>query len=156
VARERSTAYPVSTTGRSCIMKNFGKNILFASVLAMTAGSMAVAQSGNNWSEQWYRAKYGRPSPTEVARVQAAEANTAYREKSAVQAVAPQNTWFEAWYRAKYGRPAPTEEARIQAEAENTAYRQETPVRVTKPRNTWFEAWYRAKYGRPAPTEEMR
>lgn len=37
----------------------------------MGASSLAVAQPGT-WAEPWYRAKFGRPSPTEVARLNAA------------------------------------------------------------------------------------
>jgi len=37
------------------------RSILFTAVLAMVASTSMVAQS-NNWSEQWYRAKFGRPS----------------------------------------------------------------------------------------------
>ncbi len=104
-------------------MKPFVRNIMFTGVLAMAASSMAVAQSSNNWSEQWYRAKYGRPSPTEEARVKAEQANTAYREEAPLQAAVAANSWFEGWYRAKYGRPSPTEEARLEAEHEHSLSR---------------------------------
>ena len=137
-------------------MKPFVRSMMFTGVLAMAAGSMAVAQTNSNSFEQWYRAKYGRSTPTEEARVAANEANTAYRAETPGQVAGPANTWYEGWYRAKFGRPSPTEEARIQAEQSNTAYREETPGQVTAPGNNWYEGWYRAKFGRPSPLEEKR
>jgi len=131
------------------------RSIFFTAVLAMVATTSMVAQS-NSWSEQWYRAKFGRPSPTEEARIQAAQENTAYREVTPAQTAVPSNAWFEGWYRAKFGRPSPTEEARIQTEQANTAYREVTPTQAVTPTNAWFEGWYRAKFGRPSPTEEAR
>jgi hypothetical protein len=141
---------------RSRIMKLFIRRMMFTGLLAMAASSMAVAQTSSNSFEQWYRAKYGRPSPTEESRVPAKEANTAYRAETPGQVAKPANTWYEGWYRAKFGHPSPAEEARIQTEQANTAYREETPVQFTTPANTWYEGWYRAKYGRPSPSEEMR
>lgn len=96
------------------------RSIIFTAVLAIITSTSMVAQS-NSWSEQWYRAKFGRPSPTEEARIQAAQQNTAYREVKPVQTVVPANTWFEGWYRAKYGRPSPTEEARLNAAKQTTS-----------------------------------
>jgi hypothetical protein len=113
-ARESLTWHPVCTTRRSRIMKPFVRNIMFTGVLAMAASSMAVAQTSSSWFEQWHRAKYGRPAPTEQARLAAYEENTAYRAETPNQVTEPVNTWFEGWYRAKYGRPSPQEEARIQ------------------------------------------
>lgn len=136
-------------------MKPFVKSIMFTGILAMAASSVAVAQTSSNSFEQWHRAKYGRPSPTEQARVAANEANTAYRAETPGQVAELTNTWYEGWYRATFGRPSPSEEARIQAEQSNTAYREEAPVQVGAPANTWFEGWYRAKYGRQSPSEEM-
>ncbi len=117
-------------------MKPFTRSILITGVFAMAANSLIVAQPTpqqntaylkatptqavapvNAWFEGWYRAKYGRPSPTEEARLQAQQANTAYREATPAQAAAHDNSRFEAWYRDKYGRPSPTEEARLKAQA---------------------------------------
>ena len=137
-------------------MKPFARNMMFTGVLAMAAGSIAVAQTSSGQFEQWYRAKYGRPSPAEVARVAAEQENTAYREEAPGQVVAPVSSWYEGWYRAKNGRPSPQEEARIQAEQANTAYREETPTKAAAPANNWYEGWYRAKFGRPSPLAEMR
>lgn len=131
------------------------RSILFTAVLAMVASTSMVAQS-NRWSEQWYRAKFGRPSPTEEARLNAEHANTAYRQETPGEAAVPADNRFENWYRAKYGRPSPTEEARLQAQQANTAYREATPTQASAPANMWFEGWYRAKFGRPSPTEEAR
>ena len=63
-------------------MKPIARNIVFTGVLAMAASSMAVAQTSSSWFEQRHRAKYGRPSPTEQARLTADEANTAYRAET--------------------------------------------------------------------------
>ena len=92
------------------------RSILFTAVLALVASTSMVAQSSSSWSEQWYRAKFGRPSPTEEARIQSAQENAAYREVTPVQTVIPANVWFEGWYRAKYGRPSPLEEARLKGQ----------------------------------------
>lgn len=123
---------------------------------AQAARSMAIAQTSNSSFEQWYRAKYGRPAPTEPGRLTAEEANTAYRAETPSQITEPANTWYQGWYRAKNGRPSPSEEARIQAGQSNTAYREEMPAHLPAPGNTWYEGWYRAKFGRPSPLEEMR
>ena len=96
------------------------RSIIFTAVLAMVASTSMVAQA-NSWSEQWYRAKFGRPSPTEEARIETEQASTAYREVTPTQAVVPANAWFEGWYRAKFGRPSPTEEARLNAAKQTTA-----------------------------------
>jgi hypothetical protein len=92
------------------------RSILLTAVLALVASTSMVAQSSSSRSEQSYRAKFGRPSPTEEARIQSAQENTAYREVTPVQTVIPANVWFEGWYRAKYGRPSPSEEARAKAQ----------------------------------------
>ena len=59
------------------------------------------------------RAKYGRPSPTEEARIQAEQGNTAYREETPSRVAVPANTWYEGWYRAKFGRPSLSAEMRL-------------------------------------------
>jgi hypothetical protein len=91
------------------------RSIIFTAVLAMVASTSMVAQS-NSWSEQWYRAKFGRPSPTEESRIEVEQASTAYREVTPTQAIVPANAWFEGWYRAKYGRPSPSEDTRAKAQ----------------------------------------
>ncbi len=72
-------------------MKPFARNILIAGVVAIVTPALMVAQTTkeqntashkapltqaatpatNTWFEGWYRAKYGRPSPTEEARLKA-------------------------------------------------------------------------------------
>ena len=52
-------------------MKQLTRSILFTGILAMASSSLMVAQTSASWSEQWYRAKYGRPSPLEEARLNA-------------------------------------------------------------------------------------
>ena len=53
-------------------MKSSIKAIILTAVFTMGASSLAVGQP-NTWAEQWYRAKFGRPSPTEEARLNAAK-----------------------------------------------------------------------------------
>lgn len=134
-------------------MKTFLRKTMFTVALALTASSMAIAQTSSTQFEQWYRAKYGRPTPATEARMADEQSNTAYREVSS-QAAAPANTWFEGWYRAKYGRPSPPEQARIDADLANTAYREVPSAKTQRSENTWYDGWYRAKFGRPSPLEE--
>ena len=98
-------------------MKSFVKGILFTGVLTMATSGVMFAQTGNSWSEQLYQAKFGRPSPLVEARLQAAQANTAYREETTNQLAVPTNNWYEGWYRAKCGRPSPEEEVHLKAQA---------------------------------------
>ena len=123
-------------------MKVFVKAAFLAGVLA--SGAIAAAPDGSAWFDEWYKAKYGRPSPREEARINAERQATAYREEPARE-IAPVN-WFEQWFKAKYGRNSPQEDARIKAEGESSAFREE-PAREIAP-NDSFEQRYRAKYGR--------
>jgi hypothetical protein len=61
----------------------------------------------NTWFEDFYRAKYGRSSPTEEARFRAEGANTVYREEIGPPAATPVNTWRDDLFKAKYGRQFP-------------------------------------------------
>lgn len=56
-------------------MKPSIKAIILTAVFTMGASSLAVAQP-STWAEQWYRAKFGRQSPTEEARLNAGEQTT--------------------------------------------------------------------------------
>lgn len=60
-------------------MRSSIKRIVLSAVFTMGASSLLVAQSSNSWAEQWYRAKLGRPSPTEQARIDAAMLETSPR-----------------------------------------------------------------------------
>jgi hypothetical protein len=86
-------------------MKTFVKSILITGILAMVASTSMVAQS-NSGFEQWYRAKYGRPSPTVQARLNTPQATQ-------LTVAVSSKVGFEQWYRAKYGRPSPAEQARL-------------------------------------------
>lgn len=133
-------------------MKTFVRSILFTGALVMGANGLMAAQISNTWLDQWYRAKLGRSSPAEEARLKAEQSNTAFREETRHEPSSPSNAWFEQWYKAKFGRSSPAEEARQKVEKENTAFREERRVeRKFSPANEWFDQWYRAKYGRPAP-----
>lgn len=54
-------------------MKPSIKAIILTAIFAMGANSLLVAQPANTWAERWYRAKFGRPSPTEQARNETAK-----------------------------------------------------------------------------------
>ena len=135
-------------------MKTFARSILFAGTLVMGASGLMAAQTSNAWLDQWYKAKLGRPSPAEEARLKAERANTAFREETRHEGAMPSNAWFEQWYKAKFGRSSPAEEARQKAAKESTAFREEKRAEPkSSPTNEWFDQWYRAKYGRPAPVK---
>lgn len=129
------------------------RSILFTSALALGANALMAAQpsqASNQWLDQFYKAKLGRSSPAEEARLRAEGANTAYREEITPAVAGPANPWLEQFYKAKLGRNSPMEESRLRAEGQNTAFREET-TREARPANTWFEDFYRAKFGRTAP-----
>ncbi len=86
------------------------KSILISGILTLTVNGAMVAQSTSQF-DQWYRAKYGRPAPTEQAQTAAAQGNAAPKPSASTLA-AP---GFEQWYLAKYGRPAQAEETRLQS-----------------------------------------
>jgi hypothetical protein len=134
-------------------MRTFVKSILFTGALVIGANALMAAQASqpsNNWLDQFYKAKLGRSSPMEEARLKSERANTAYREEFALEVAGPANPWLEQFYRAKLGRNSPMEESRLRAEGANTAFREET-TRDPRPANNWFEQWYKAKFGRSAP-----
>lgn len=137
-------------------MKTLVKSILLTGALAIGANGLMAAPASNDWFEQWYKAKYGRSSPIEEARLKAERANTAYREEATPKAVMPANTWFEDFWRAKYGRSSPMEEARLKAERESTAFREEVTPKAAMPANTWRDDFWKAKYGRPFPGNEVK
>jgi hypothetical protein len=134
---------------RKDIMKTSIRNVLVTAVLMGGANGLMASQASNSWIDQWYRAKFGRGSPTEEARLRAEQANTAYREEATAKA-AVRNTWFEDFWRAKFGRGSPMEEARLRAEQANTAYREEATAKAPLP-NTWLDDFWKAKYGRSFP-----
>jgi len=111
-------------------MKTFVRNILITGSLVIFASSSMMAQTGNGWFEQWYRAKYGRPSPTEQARLNTQRENAASPEATRPAVAVSANAGFEQWYRAKYGRPSPTEEARLEAQQVNSASPEAAPSTV--------------------------
>jgi hypothetical protein len=124
-------------------MKRFLSGVLLAGTLAV---GLNAAPASNDWFEQWYKAKYGRPSPSEEARLKAERESAASREETR-QIAAPGPSWIESHFKAKLGRNTPAEEARLKAEREAAAFREES-ARETAPAKTHFEEWFRAKYGR--------
>ena len=100
-------------------MKSIVRSTLIPGILTLTLNSAMIAQTSSQF-DQWYRAKYGRPAPTEQVSAKAAQSTAAAAQPPAATLAAP---GFEQWYLAKYGRPAPAEEARLQSP-------QATPVAV--------------------------
>ena len=88
-------------------MKAFVNSILITGILDITASTSLFAQTSNAGFEQWYRAKYGRPSPIAQTTLKTPQVSTSAETTQPTVAV----TEFEHWYRAKYGRPAPTKQA---------------------------------------------
>lgn len=122
-----------------------------ALVASVLAGAMLMGSTGlmaktpmptNSAYEQWFRAKMGRTSPSEEARLQAVAEQT-----STQNAVAPDV--YEQWFRAKFGRTSPSEEARLRA---NPAFNEVVTSRIVRaPVNNVYEQWFQAKFGRIPP-----
>jgi hypothetical protein len=117
---------------------------------ALFAG-VALAQSSTSLSEQWFRTKFGHPSPAEQARLKAEAANTAYRD--ATPADSNPSTITDAWFRTKFGRFSPAEEARRKADAANTAFRDDGSGSKPDP-DRWIRDFYKQKYGREMPNRK--
>lgn len=126
-------------------MKTFAQSMLLTGALALGASGLTAAQSNNNGMEQWFKAKYGRPSAMEEARLKAELADTAFRGET-YQPTAAAN-WTEQYFKAKFGRNAPAEERRLKSERDSTAYREE-PSAEGAPATSLRDEQYRAKYGR--------
>jgi hypothetical protein len=133
-------------------MKAFVRSILITGILAIVPSSSMVAQTSNAGFEQWYRAKYGRASPREQARLNTPRANAASPVTTRPPVAVSTNAGFEQWYRAKYGRPSPTEEARLEVLQVDLASSEATPSTVAASADGGFEQRYQAKYGRPSLT----
>ena len=123
------------------------KRLAKVSFSAVLLAGVALAEPSTTWSEQWFKAKFGQPSPVEQARLKAETENTAYREGTTIYPQTASPSWADQWFRAKYGRYSAAEEARRNAEAANTAYRDDE--RSTTPdRNVWTREFMKAKFGR--------
>ena len=129
-------------------MKTSIRGLLFSAALVIGANGLMASPVSNSWSDELYRAKFGRSSPREEARQRADQANTAYRQETTHKAASPADSSREQFFKAKYGRYSPMEEARQRAERANTAYREETTSATPFPANDWLEQWHRAKFGR--------
>src|ERR1035437_2408260 len=101
-------------------MKPFVRSILITGILTIVANTSMVAQTSNGGFEQWYRAKYGRPSPTEQARLNTSQGNAVSPAAKQTSTATSANGGFEQWYRAKYGHPSPAEEARLKTPQKNS------------------------------------
>lgn len=129
------------------------KGILLTGALLLGANALMAAQAApanTDWVDQLYKAKLGRNSPAEEARLKAERANTAFREEATVEVAGPANPWLEQFFRGKLGRNSPMEESRLKAERADTAFREETPP-AARPATSWFEDFYKAKFGRSVP-----
>jgi len=135
-------------------MKSSVRSTAFTAILViLTTGSM-FAQTSNVGFEQWYRARYGRPSPTEQARLNSQPSNTASPDATPLLAAQPANSGFEQWYRAKVGRPSPAEEARLHSQPLNSVLPAATQSAVAVSGDAGSEQRYQSKYGRPSPALE--
>jgi len=124
-------------------MKTFLKGVVIAAGLSLGTGGLLAATTGNDWAEQFFKAKMGRSTPAEEARLRAEGANAAFRvEETSVAAP----NWIEQFFKAKLGRYTRGEEARMR---ELEAFREETPAGYTVP--TWAEELFKAKLGRDVP-----
>ena len=112
-------------------MKASVRSIVLTGMLVIGTNGLMAAQAASDWSEQLYRAKYGRNSPMEEARQKAERKNTALPEETTREVARPANDWAAQWYNAKFGRPSPTEEAR------QTAARGEYGAPATKLPTKW-------------------
>jgi hypothetical protein len=127
-------------------MKTFLKRILIAAGLTLGANALLAASTGNDWTEQYFKAKVGRNTPAEEARQRDAQANVAFREDAGFVA-AP--NWIEQHFKAKVGRYSRGEEARLRELEASTAFREEPLTGFVAP--TWAEQLFNAKLGRDVP-----
>ena len=136
-------------------MKSSVSSILFTGIFAIISTGSLIAQTSNGNFEQWYRAKFGRPSPSEQARLTAQPVNAASAHPAFLTAESA-NSGFEQRYRLKVGRPSPTEEARLNSQQANPALPALTQSTLAAFADGGFEQRYQSKYGRPSPTEMAR
>lgn len=116
--------------------------------LAIGGHALTAAAAGTDWADQWFRAKFGRISPTGEARQKAEAENTAFREEPATEIARPVFSWTEQYFTTKFGRSSPQEAARRKAELEHTAFREETTAEAAAAPHTWTEQYFKAKWGR--------
>jgi hypothetical protein len=116
--------------------------VLAVAILTSLTVCSGQAEEKRSWLSDWFRAKHGRPTPTEEAQLKAERENSAYRTTPGTQPVLNQ---AEERFKAKLGRNTPAEEARLKAERENSAFREE---RRETPARSWAEETHRSKYGR--------
>ena len=121
-------------------MRNFVKGLLVAAGLTLGANTV-LATPVNDWTEQFFKAKIGRNTPAEEARLRA-ERTLAFREEAPLKVDI--TNWLEEHLKAKLGRYSPTEEARLREI--RGVFRDEAPVTFAAP--NWVEQLFRAKLGR--------
>jgi len=137
-------------------MKSSLKSVLFTSALAIITINTLFAQSSNVGFEQWHRAKFGRPSPSEQARLNTQPVNAPSANAAAVMSAESANSGFEQRYRMKTGRPTPAIEASLMSQQPGPADSSAAQPAIAVTIDSGFERRYEAKYGRLSPTEEAR
>ena len=128
------------------------KTFVIVSLATVLLAGVTLAQPSSNLSEQWFQAKFGRPTPAAEAQAKSDADNTAFREdlRASRNAELRSSLASDQWFRAKYGRLSPAEETRRNAEAANTAYRDAPGVNALDTGN-WIRDFTKAKYGRELP-----
>lgn len=126
---------------------------LAAVALATAAGTLTAVPKSAGWDDQWFNAKFGRPSPAEEARRAMEQQNTALREEPKPEAVQSAPNRTEQYFQAKFGRRSPGEEARSTAEQRNTAFREEPAGEAAVRSPSWTGQYLKAKLGRTLGVE---
>lgn len=127
-------------------MRAFVKTALLSAALTLAASSVMAAPATGDWIDHYFKAKIGRPSPAEGARLKAERASQAFREEAPLRVAAP--NWIEVHLKGKIGRNTRGEEARLAEARESTAFREAAPTEVAAP--SWIEQHLKGKLGRPS------
>ncbi len=129
-------------------MKTSANNLLLSAALVIGANGLMASPASNTWSDEWYRAKFGRSSPMEEALQKTEQANTAHPQETTHEAASPVDSWAEQFFKEKFGRYSPMEEARQMADRADTPYAEETTGDPAPPTNNRLKQWETAKFGR--------
>lgn len=112
-------------------MKIFtASSVLLCGALLIGASGLN-AQTSNNWYDQWFQAKFGRPSPMVEAQQRADQRAVAsaipWRQETIIEPML-QNVWYYHWFQGKFGRPSPEvfQLTAQRVEAPQTPSREET------------------------------
>jgi hypothetical protein len=125
-------------------MRAFVKTALLSAALTLGASSVMAAPGADDWIDHYFKAKIGRPSPAEDARLKAERATLAFREEAPSKVSTP--NWIEVHLKGKTGRSTRSEEARLAEARESEAFREAAPTEVVAP--NWIEQHLKGKLGR--------